>query len=151
MVFTFQGRSSVSWRGQTFRATKHLQNDIKCWKIASGTRQHYGKLLPRCFWSVEKNYAIAVYVPMKTILKKMAAKIELIQHFFFDLVREFFDRTSYCIVWQMLMDILPKRRWTSTRLQGVASQKIGLSQPPQWPHRVSHYCTIYPCTSHAPS
>jgi hypothetical protein len=32
IAFTFQGRSSVSWRWRTFRATKHQQNDIKCWK-----------------------------------------------------------------------------------------------------------------------
>jgi hypothetical protein len=35
-----------------------------------------------------KNDGIAVYVPKETILKEMAAKIELSQRFFFDLVRE---------------------------------------------------------------
>jgi hypothetical protein len=33
MTFTFQGWSSVSWRWWTFRATKHQQNDRKCWRI----------------------------------------------------------------------------------------------------------------------
>jgi hypothetical protein len=32
MAFMFQGRSSASWRWQTLRATKHQQNDRKCWK-----------------------------------------------------------------------------------------------------------------------
>jgi hypothetical protein len=36
----------------------------------------------------EKNDRITVYVPKETILKEMAAKIKLIQHFFFDLVWE---------------------------------------------------------------
>jgi hypothetical protein len=40
---------------------------------------------------------IAVYVPKETILKVMAAKIKLGQHFFFDLVQELSDRTSYNI------------------------------------------------------
>jgi histone-lysine N-methyltransferase SETMAR len=31
-AFTFQGRWSVSWIWRTFRATKHQQNDRKCWK-----------------------------------------------------------------------------------------------------------------------
>jgi hypothetical protein len=35
-----------------------------------------------------KNDGIAVYVPKETILKEMAAKIKLSQHFFFDLVWE---------------------------------------------------------------
>jgi hypothetical protein len=35
-----------------------------------------------------KNYGIDVYVPKETILKEMAAKIELCQHFFY-LVREY--------------------------------------------------------------
>jgi hypothetical protein len=33
MAFTFQGRSSVSWRRRTYRAIKHHQNDRICWKI----------------------------------------------------------------------------------------------------------------------
>jgi hypothetical protein len=32
MTFTFQGRSSVSWRWRMFWETKHQQNDRKCWK-----------------------------------------------------------------------------------------------------------------------
>jgi hypothetical protein len=32
MTFTFHGHSSVSWRWQTFRVTKHQQNDRKYWK-----------------------------------------------------------------------------------------------------------------------
>jgi hypothetical protein len=32
MAFTFLGWSSVSWRWRAFRATKHQQNDNKCWK-----------------------------------------------------------------------------------------------------------------------
>jgi hypothetical protein len=35
-----------------------------------------------------KNDGITVYVPKETILKEMAAKIKLSQHFFFDLVWE---------------------------------------------------------------
>jgi hypothetical protein len=43
-----------------------------------------------------KNDNIAVYVPKKSILKEMAAKMEyLSQHFFFDLVRELSYKTSY--------------------------------------------------------
>jgi nitrogen fixation protein len=34
-----------------------------------------------------KNDGIAVYIPKKINLKEMAAKIKLIQHFFFNLVR----------------------------------------------------------------
>jgi hypothetical protein len=32
MAFTFQQRSSVSWKWQTFRVTMHQQNDRKCWE-----------------------------------------------------------------------------------------------------------------------
>jgi hypothetical protein len=39
-----------------------------------------------------KNDVIAVYGPKETILKEIAAKIELSQHFFFDLVRELSDK-----------------------------------------------------------
>jgi hypothetical protein len=42
-----------------------------------------------------KNDGIAVYVSKGTILKDMAAKIKLSQHFFFDLVRELSDSTLY--------------------------------------------------------
>jgi hypothetical protein len=38
-----------------------------------------------------KNDGIAVYVPKETILKEMAAKIKLSQHFSFDIVRELSD------------------------------------------------------------
>jgi hypothetical protein len=38
---------------------------------------------------------VTVYIPKETILKEMAAKIKLSQHFFFDLVQELYDRTSY--------------------------------------------------------
>jgi hypothetical protein len=43
----------------------------------------------------EKNDGIAVYVPKETIMKEMAAKIKLSQHFLFDLVRGLSDNTSY--------------------------------------------------------
>jgi hypothetical protein len=33
MTFTFQCWLSVSWRWQMFRATRHHQNDRKCWQI----------------------------------------------------------------------------------------------------------------------
>jgi hypothetical protein len=43
-----------------------------------------------------KNHGIAVYVTIATILKEMAAKIVGIsQHFFFVLVQELSDSTSY--------------------------------------------------------
>jgi hypothetical protein len=43
-----------------------------------------------------KNNGIAIYIPNETILKEMAAKLsKLSQHFFFVLVRELSDRTSY--------------------------------------------------------
>jgi hypothetical protein len=46
-----------------------------------------------------KKNGIAVYVPKQTILKEMAAKLsKLSQHFFFDLVQEFSDNTSYSYV-----------------------------------------------------
>jgi hypothetical protein len=32
MILMFQGWLSVSWRWRMFRATKHQQNDRKCWK-----------------------------------------------------------------------------------------------------------------------
>jgi hypothetical protein len=35
-----------------------------------------------------ENDGITVYIPEETILKEMAAKIRLSQHFFFDQVRE---------------------------------------------------------------
>jgi hypothetical protein len=38
-----------------------------------------------------KTDGIAVYIPKDTILREMAAKIKLSQHFFFDLVRELSD------------------------------------------------------------
>jgi hypothetical protein len=41
-----------------------------------------------------KNDGIAVYVPKETILKEMATKIKLSQHFFLDLVRELSDTPS---------------------------------------------------------
>jgi hypothetical protein len=34
MAFTFQGQLSFSWSWRTFRATKHQQNDRKCWKCS---------------------------------------------------------------------------------------------------------------------
>jgi hypothetical protein len=40
-----------------------------------------------------KNDGIAVYIPKETILKEMVAKIKLNQHFFFDLIQEFSDKT----------------------------------------------------------
>jgi hypothetical protein len=49
------------------------------------------------FYSVEKNNRITVYIPKETILKEMAVKIKLNQHFFFVLVRELSNRTLYCI------------------------------------------------------
>jgi 3-methyladenine DNA glycosylase AlkD len=45
-----------------------------------------------------KNDGIAVHVPKKTILKEMAAKIKLSQHFFLDLVRELSNSTSYVLI-----------------------------------------------------
>jgi hypothetical protein len=39
MAFTFQGQSSVSWRWQMIRVTKHHQNDRKCWKFLRRTHQ----------------------------------------------------------------------------------------------------------------
>jgi hypothetical protein len=42
-----------------------------------------------------KNDGIAVYVPKKTILKEMAAKIKLSQYFFFDLVQELSDTPRF--------------------------------------------------------
>jgi hypothetical protein len=42
-----------------------------------------------------KNYGIAVHVPKETILKEMAAKIKLRQHFFFDLVQELSNSPLY--------------------------------------------------------
>jgi hypothetical protein len=47
------------------------------------------------FLKHEKNDGIAVYVSKETILKEMAAKIKLSQHFFFVLVWELSERTSY--------------------------------------------------------
>jgi hypothetical protein len=44
---------------------------------------------------LRKDDGIAVYVPKETILKEMAAKIKLSQHFFFDLVRELCDTYVY--------------------------------------------------------
>jgi hypothetical protein len=44
---------------------------------------------------MEKNDGITVDVPKQTILKEMAAKIKSSQHFFFDLVRELSESTSY--------------------------------------------------------
>jgi hypothetical protein len=41
-----------------------------------------------------KKDGIAVYVPMESILKQMAAIIKLSQHFFLDLVQELSDRYS---------------------------------------------------------
>jgi hypothetical protein len=38
-----------------------------------------------------KNYGITVYIPKETILKQMADKIKLSQHFFFDIVWELSD------------------------------------------------------------
>jgi hypothetical protein len=42
-----------------------------------------------------KNDGITVYDLQETILKEMAAKIKLSQHFFSDLVREITDSTLY--------------------------------------------------------
>jgi hypothetical protein len=42
-----------------------------------------------------KNDGIAIYVLKGAILKEITAKIKLSQHFFFDLIWELSDRTSY--------------------------------------------------------
>jgi hypothetical protein len=49
-----------------------------------------------------KNDGIAAFVPKNSILKVMAAKNELNQHFFFDLVRELSDSTSYFVLTSIL-------------------------------------------------
>jgi hypothetical protein len=49
-----------------------------------------------------KNDGIAVYISKETILKEMAAKIKLSQHFFFQLVQELSDKTS----WDKRCDII---------------------------------------------
>jgi hypothetical protein len=46
-------------------------------------------------FAARKNDGITVYLPKETILKEMAAKIKLRQHFFFDLVWELSDSTLY--------------------------------------------------------
>jgi hypothetical protein len=51
-----------------------------------------------------KNDGIAVYIPKETILKAMAAKIKLSQHFFFDPVQKLSDTP------QVLHS--PKLQWT---------------------------------------
>jgi hypothetical protein len=48
MAFTFQGRSSVSWRWRTFRATEHQQNDRECWK---NSRTHPRRPSPNNPWA----------------------------------------------------------------------------------------------------
>jgi hypothetical protein len=48
-----------------------------------------------------KNNGIAVYVPKETIVKEMATKIKISQHFFLDLIRELSDicrQMMYCLV-----------------------------------------------------
>jgi hypothetical protein len=50
-----------------------------------------------------KNDGIAVYVHKETILKEMAAKIKLSQHFFFDLVRELPDTLRNLYVFEQQM------------------------------------------------
>jgi hypothetical protein len=48
MAFTFQGRSSVSWRWWMFRVTNHQQNNRKCWKLS---RTHSQRLPPNNPWA----------------------------------------------------------------------------------------------------
>jgi hypothetical protein len=48
MGFTFQGQLSVSWRWQTFRLSKHQQNDQKCWKYL---RTHPRRPSPNNPWA----------------------------------------------------------------------------------------------------
>jgi hypothetical protein len=53
-------------------------------RYSTATRKMTSMVLFKC----GKNDGITVYVPMETILKEMAAKIKLSQHFFLDLVQE---------------------------------------------------------------
>jgi hypothetical protein len=48
LTFTFQGRSSVSWRWRTFMASKHQLNDRKCWK---NSRTHPRRSSPNNPWA----------------------------------------------------------------------------------------------------
>jgi hypothetical protein len=53
----------------------------------------------------KRKNGIAVYVPKETILKQMAAKIKLGQHFFFDLVQKLSNSTLYAYVNKSLQDL----------------------------------------------
>jgi hypothetical protein len=65
--------------------------------IASGTRQHQGKWLPRYFWSVEKTMGLLYTFPRRLSRMWWQLKLsKLSQHFFSDPVREL-SNTSACI------------------------------------------------------
>jgi hypothetical protein len=66
-----------------------------------------------------KNDGIAVYVPKETILKEIAAKIKLNQHFFFDLVRELSNRTSYDAEVVILLSKVRNIGWLKSYGQAV--------------------------------
>jgi hypothetical protein len=51
-------------------------------------------------WKRGKNDGITVYILKETILKEMAAKIKVSQHFLFDLVQELSNSTSYMTIFQ---------------------------------------------------
>jgi hypothetical protein len=76
-------------KGRHFETVSHIQRELRA--VLDNIR----KMTSTVLLKHGKNGGIAVYVPKETILKEMAAKIKLSQHFFFDLVQELFDRTSY--------------------------------------------------------
>jgi hypothetical protein len=103
--------------------------------IASGARQHEGKLLPRCFWSVEKTVGSLHTFPRRLFWRRWQPKLSKIsQHFSFDLVRELSDGTSYLVPgckrkWAKLQKIQAKsifNWWYKILLYTILVQSVGL-------------------------
>jgi hypothetical protein len=61
--------------------------------IASSSRQQKGKLLPQCFWSMEKTMGLLYTFPRRLFWRRRQPNLsKLSQHFFFDLVQDLSDR-----------------------------------------------------------
>jgi hypothetical protein len=61
-----------------------------------------------------RNYVIPIYIPKETILKEVADKIKLSQHFPFDLVQELSDSTVYINVNKIFLKCLTQKHCHSS-------------------------------------
>jgi hypothetical protein len=107
--FVLFPKLKMKLKGRRFESVWHTKG------IATGTRQHWGKWLPRCFRSVEKIMGSLYTFPMRLFWKRWQPKLsKLSQHFFFDLVRKLSDRISYVALWDIWFLPLRQRHRPTT-------------------------------------